>query len=821
MSPRPQRQNLASLLDDFDRHKDQTAIVTSRGLRQIRTSYGELGVLARRFAAELSAREIRKGERVLLWGENSAEWVAAFFGCVAAGVLAVPLDVANGLEFAQRVAREVNPQLLLADEQKLRLAEWNFSSLALENLPHEITTEGIGAPVALNAADPLQIVFTSGTTGDPKGIVHTHGNVLASLLPIEREMQKYLRFERPFHPIRFLHTLPLSHVFGQFMGLWIPPLLAAEVHYQPRLVASELTDQIRRDRISVLASVPRVLDLLRTHVSNLYPELARQAEAAQSWKAWKRWWRFRRIHRRFGLKFWALVCGGAALPPETERFWNALGFVVVQGYGMTETTALVSLNHPFHPAAGTIGQVLPGREVRLSSEGEVLVRGETISHRVWQNGRMEQQAEDWLPTGDLAEFDDAGNLRFRGRKKDVIVTSAGLNIHPEDLEAALQAQPQVKAATVVEAQQQYGPEPLAVVVMEPGQDPAAAIAGANQRLAEFQQMRRWIVWPEPDLPRTSTGKTLRREVARRIANGEVGENPKATSSQELNLDSLARVQLQAELEQKYGLVIADTALETVKTQGDVEALVRQAPQQTAAALKNVPRHKYPRWTLGRWQQAIRAVFIEAVAMPILRFLAKPRRKRLAANLATSPLLIVSNHITSYDAAFVLFGLPSRMRRRVAIAMSAEMLLDLRRGRNQGNWFVNLVAPIGYFLITALFNVFPLPQFSGFRESFRYAGEAMDAGFHVLVFPEGRRSDDGTPQPFKSGAGLLWKQLGSPALPVYLEGLGDLKAKRSGWFRSGRVTVRVGETLSLDKAKAPEELTKDLERGVFGLATNRD
>ncbi len=203
-------------------------------------------------------------------------------------------------------------------------------------------------------------------------------------------------------------------------------------------------------------------------------------------------------------------------------------------------------------------------------------------------------------------------------------------------------------------------------------------------------------------------------------------------------------------------------------------------------------------------------------MPILRFLAKPRRKRAAAVLPGAPVLIVSNHVTSYDAAFVLFGLPSRMRRRVAIAMSAEMLLDLRRGRNQGHWFLNLLSPIAYFLITALFNVFPLPQFSGFRESFRYAGEAMDAGYHILVFPEGRRSDDGTPQPFKSGAGLLWKELGCAALPVYLEGLGELKVKRSGWFRSGRVTVYVGGILEFDKAKLPEELTKQLQQAVLAL-----
>jgi long-chain acyl-CoA synthetase len=813
----PARESLASLLDDFDRHADQTATVTSDGLRQIRTSYGALGYLARRFAAELALREIRKGDRVVLWGQNRAEWVAAFFGCVTAGVLAVPLDIGGGLEFAQRVVSDVNPRLLLADQEKLGMGKWAIPTLSLEELPKTIPARGITVPETLSSSDALQIVFTSGTTGEPKGVVHTHGNVLASLLPIEREMQKYLRFERPFHPIRFLHTLPLSHVFGQFMGLWIPPLLAAEVHYQTRLVAGELVEQIRRERISVLAAVPRVLDLMRLHVTGLDPDLVRNVEGAKEWKAWRRWWHFRRIHRLFGLKFWAFVCGGASLSIEGERFWNALGFVVVQGYGMTETTALVTLNHPFRPTMGTIGQVLPGREVRLSGEGEVLVRGDTISTSVWQNGRMQQQAEDWLPTGDLAEFDAAGNLRFRGRKKDVIVTSSGLNIHPEDLETALTDQPQVKAATVVETMHQHGPEPLAVLVMQEGGDPETALAAANRRLAGFQQMRDWVAWPEPDLPRTSTGKILRREVARRIAVGEVQQTTQGPDQEELNLDSLGRVQLQAELEQKYGVAIQDSALERVKTQGDVEKLVRMAPRQTAATARKVSEHKYPRWTLGRCQRGIRAVFIEAIAIPILRFLAKPKLKREVANLPNTPVLIVANHVTSYDAAFVLFGLPGRARRRVAIAMSGEMLLDMRKGRKQGHWFLDLVSPIAYFLITALFNVFPLPQFSGFRQSFRYAGEAMDRGYNVLVFPEGRRSDDGTPQSFKSGTGLLWKELGSPALPVYLAGLGELKAERRGWFRSGRVTVHVGRVLALDKTRSAEALTKDLEQEVFSLS----
>ena len=813
-----QRENLASLVEDFERHGSQVACVSGRGLRQIRTSYGDLAALSRRFAAELIRRGIHKGDRVLLWGENSAEWIAAFFGCVLRGVLPVPLDATGTPAFAIRVGGEVSPKLVVTGNSQLETAALTYPAIVLEDLRESLPFEEAAAIADLSSADALQIIFTSGTTGDPKGIVHTHGNVLASLAPIEREMQKYLRYERVFHPIRFLHTLPLSHVFGQFMGLWIPPLLAAEVHYQSRLVASELARQIQRERISVLAAVPRVLDLMQAYVLEQFPTLRTRMEASAHSKARQRWWRFRDVHRLLGWKFWAFVCGGAALTPGGEQFWNALGFVVVQGYGMTETTALVSLNHPFRPAQGTIGQVLPGREVRLGDDGEVLVRGDTISNTVWQRGQATRQQGEWLRTGDLGEFDAAGNLRFRGRKKDVIVTAAGLNIHPEDLEAALARQAGVNASTVIETDAGHGPEPLGVLVADSVGAANAAVEAANRELANFQQIRHWIVWPEPDLPRTTTGKIVRREVARRVASGEIAAPPVEQSNGELNLDSLGRVELQAKLEQQYGVTLDDAAIETVRTSQDVQALVKAATTESAAARRKISprdRHWYPRWPWHPLQQAIRSAFLEAIAMPVVRFLASPRVRSAVKSWPASPLLIVSNHITSYDAAFVLFALPGRIRRRVAIAMSGEMLLDLRHGRNQGNWFLNLLAPVAYFLITALFNVFPLPQRTGFRRSFEHAGEAIDRGYSVLVFPEGRRSEDGTPQPFQSGAGLLWRDLGVPALAVHLAGLGELKARGGRWFRSGKIEVTVVSLLPLELGASPEQLTGQLRKSVFG------
>lgn len=811
------RPHLATLVDDFARLGNDTAFVTARGLRQERTSYKHLALLCRRFAAELTKRGIVKGDRILIRGENSAEWVAAFFGCVLRGVLPVPIDAASSLDFVQRVTREVAPKLIVTDARTIDTLLPSPPLIALENLNQEITPETVGVAPALQEDDALQIIFTSGTTGEPKGVVHTHKNVLASLRPIENEMQGYLRYEWLVHPIRILHTLPLSHVFGQFMGLWIPALLRGEVHFESRQVAGDLIERIKRERISVLATVPRILDLTQRYVLQNLPGLSHRMEHAGNFSPWRRWWAFRDVHKLFGFKFWAFVCGGASLPATTEQFWNGLGFVVVQGYGMTETTALVSLNHPFHRALGSVGQVLPGREVRLSDEGEVLVRGETISNTTWQNGELKQQSSDWLATGDLAEFDAQGNLRFRGRKKDVIVTAAGLNIYPEDLEAALNNQPEVKASAVVEVNADAGAEPLPVLVMNNGAEAASAVAEANKQLAGFQQMRRWVLWPEPDFPRTSTGKVLKREVSRRIASGEIAAPHRA--EQELNLDSLGRVQLQAQLEQQYGVRLDDAAIQSAKTNEDLRRLVTSGSAGSSESRPSV-EHIYPRWPWNPIQQTIRTVFQECIARPILWFLAKPKVYSAVRQWPSTPVLIVANHITSYDAAFVLDALPSRVRDHVAIAMSGEMLLDYRRGRNQGHWFLNLVSPIAYLLITALYNVFPLPQHSGFRRSFQHAGEAMDRGSNVLVFPEGRRSDDGTPQAFKSGAGLLWKELGAPALPVRISGLGEIKTRRGKWFRTGTISVHVGDVLPPQPEKSPDELTEILRKAVFDAMRDR-
>jgi long-chain acyl-CoA synthetase len=355
-----------------------------------------------------------------------------------------------------------------------------------------------------------------------------------------------------------------------------------------------------------------------------------------------------------------------------------------------------------------------------------------------------------------------------------------------------------------------------VLVMNSHRDPSTAVERANQQLAEFQQIRHWILWPEPDLPRTSTGKILRREVARRIASGEINTT-QPVFHETLNLDSLGRVQLQARLEQQYGVSLDDAALQQVKTREDVRKLIQQALPAPVNHRPEASPHLYPHWPWNPLMQLLRSAFLEGIAMLLVRFLAKPRTSCMVRQWPSSPMLIVANHVTSYDVPLILYALPGHIRKHVAVAMSGEMILDWRRARNQGHWFLNAVAPIEYLLVTAFFNIFPLPQFSGFRRSFRHAGEAMDRGYNVIIFPEGRRSDDGSLQPFKAGAGLLWKELGAPALPVYLEGLGEIKTQRARWFRTGRIRISVGSVLPLEGQKNPDELTGILRDAVLRLS----
>ena len=838
------RASILEYLDNFRRHAGEPAYVFRRGYRVQRWSYGEVLQEAYRFARGLEARNIGKGDKVLLWGENCAEWVVAFFGSLLRGAIVVPIDKIAAPDFAARVAQQVDAKLCVSPARNEIPGIAHMELETLRDELAELSAEPIGIST-ITRDDIVEIVFTSGTTAEPRGVVLTHGNILANLEPLEAQIAGYLKYERIFHPIRFLNLLPLSHVFGQFLGIFLPQLLAGTVLFQDTLNPGEVIRTIKRDRVSVVVAVPRLMESLKDKIERDV-EAAGQTEwfrkqmnAAKDEHFVRRWWRFRKFHNQFGWKFWAFISGGAALDADTEEFWRRLSFVVIQGYGLTETTSLISLNHPFHTGKRSIGKVLEGREMKLDEGGEILVRGANVAAGYWQGKELKPVlGEDgWFRTGDLGALDEEGNLYFKGRKKNVIVNREGMNIYPDDLEAALRRQPDVRDCVVVGLEHGGNAEPVAVLLLrDAAANPAEVIAQANRQLAEFQQMRRWVVWPDQDFPRTPTQKS-KLNVIQQAVQQQLSSDVASSSSQsglaeligrvtgratgaltadsklegDLNLSSMDRVELMSALEDRYEVDLSEANFARVSTVGELERMLHE-PQR---ALQS--GYRYPRWA-QRWPVTwIRNFVYYLLTFPATLIMAHPQivgRENLKG--IDGPLLLTCNHVTYIDLGFVLIAMPPRIRHRIAVGMWGERLWGMWRPPSTMNIFARWWQQAGYYLAVALFDVFPLPQQSGVRESFAYAGQSVDRGYSVLVFPEGRRTQDGKPSPFRSGVGMLAEKLDIPVVPMRIDGLFAMKMTGRKIAHKGELKVLIGKPLRFSPDTPAEEITRQLENVTWNL-----
>ncbi|MBV9669948.1 MAG: AMP-binding protein, partial [Acidobacteriales bacterium] len=528
-----------------------------------------------------------------------------------------------------------------------------------------------------------------------------------------------------------------------------------------------------------------------------------------------------------GWKFWAFICGGASLDADLEEFWRQLGYIVIQGYGMTESTSLISVNHPFKMGRRSIGKVLPGRDVKLDASGEILARGDNISQAYWTASGLQAVAgeEGWLRTGDLGELDPEGNLYFKGRSKRTIVTREGLNIYPEDLERALKSQREIRDAVVVGTE-----TPVAAILRSAdASDLNSAVERANASLADFQRIRQWIVWPDEDFPRTGTHKPQIGLIAQRVTlelAGERNEKPEGSSlssviqqvlrgrraGSALDLSSLDRVELAAALEDRYLVPIDDAALAHAKSIEEIEALVRGAPPSETQAAK----YPYPEWQMRAPWTWLRAFAQSLFVRPAVAIMARPRTIRPPElEDLRGPALLIANHVTYIDIGFIFFALPKHVRRGTVVGMSGEMLRAMRYPPRDWNPLRRWYQQLRYFLVVALFNVQSLPQQSDFRRSFESFGRAADRGYSIVIFPEGKRTQTGEIAPFQSGIGLLATRLGLPVVPIRLDGLFALKQKRNRFARPGSVVVRLGKPW-YPRSADPEQATRDLEQQVRDL-----
>jgi long-chain acyl-CoA synthetase len=820
-------------------------LVYDDGYRRRAHSYADVGRAARGFASRLAAAGLRMGDKVVFWGENRPEWIACYWGCLISGVIVVPIDYRSSADFVRKVGGLVDARVvLLGDDVKetwfdfrdqhggneIRFLSWRFSELDWQ-------ADGSMPAVAISRDDIIQIIFTSGATADPKGVVIRHRNVMANIVPVEREVLKYRHYAIPFRPIRFLNLLPLSHMFGQSMATNVPPMVRGTVIFTRSFNPHDIIRLIKSRRVSVLVCVPKILDVLREHVTRAMPETKEAPPAGISIPG--RWWRYRRIHQALGLKFWAFVVGAAPLPPDLEEFWRRMGFAVIQGYGLTETAPIVTLNHPFKTSKGSVGKPISGVDVRIAEDGEILVKGENVTSGYYENPNAQIptpnsplapsrsalppspsplpshfDADGWFHTGDIGGFDEQGRLFIKGRKKEMIVTPDGLNVFPEDVERVLNDLPGVRESAVVGVAEGAQERVHAVLVLDGEADSDVVVREANATLDDHQRIRTVSVWPGSELPRTDGTRKLKRRAIRDwvASGGQSVERPEGdsvealiarfargrsvsatTTLDELGLSSLERVELMVALEDRFQTRLDEARFSEA---GSVSAL-KQLIEQPATVDAVEEPVEFPRWNRSRPLALVRRLSHATWIVPLTRLFAHARVEGLE-HLAglQGPVVFASNHQSHMDVPVILSALPGRWRARLAPAMLKEFFTAhfYPAQHTWKQWFTN---SLNYYLACFYFNTFPIPQReAGARHTLQYMGELTGEGWSILLFPEGVRSATGDIKAFRGGIGMIASRLDVPVIPVRIDHVDTLLPVGAHFVRPGRVRVAFGAPLRL-------------------------
>ncbi len=838
------------------RFGSKPAFIIKPGFRTRVWSYRDLAEVVPRVASYLASSGIRRSDRVLIWGVNRPEYGIAFLAALRLGAILVPLDVNSLPDFARRIAERVRASAAIVSAQtRERAASLGVPLLDMERL----TDLARGLPplpkAELSGDDLAEVVFTSGTTGDPKGAMLTHANVLSNALAAERIF--------PIGPKqRLLSFLPLSHMFEQLAGFFTVLVSGASVVYptsrQPAVVRRTFKDF----RVSMVLITPAVVRSLLLAIERR----AEQEGKAELFAKLRRWsgripfalrrYLFFTVHRNFGGRFRYIVSGGAALDPALGEAWRELGLDVLQGYGTTECSPALTFNRIDRNRMGSVGVPLPGVEVRVAEDGEVIARGPNVFKGYWENEDATRAVltDGWYHTGDVGEFDTDGFLWLRGRKKDMIVLADGTNVYPEDIENTLDADERVRAAstptrpvvaTIVGLERPgAGGAPVraggattgdtvmsqevhvhAVFLLRDEEQVRSIVRDANAKLLGSQQIRGFTIWPDDEFPTTPTQKVKKRYVVERLLNMERVETARAaggTASRELSpvealvaqvakvppdgirgdarlsdlgLDSLGRVDLLGVIEEELGTYIDDAALDPNATVGDLDRIV-------AAAHDSKRDTGIFGWPLHPLVRSFGLLLQEAVVWPLVTVLYRVKvRGREKLHGLAGPVLFTPNHCLHWDNGIILTAIPLGWRWKLAVAAAAD---DIFGNRLRG-WLSAILA-----------DAFPLAREGAIRRSLELLGARLDRKFSVLIYPEGKLTVGGPMQPFKSGTGLIAVEGGTPVVPMKLKVNAMSLADRIGWPLRGDVEIVFGEPLTFASGTDPADATRRIEAAVAAL-----
>lgn len=796
-------------------------------------------------AARWTALGARRGDHVVIAASSSPEWAAAFLGALGRGLVTVAVDPSAGVDEARRAAETVGARWIVTDLETVDETPAGPTVLPISTLfdgPPAV------APWAIEPrpSDPAIVLFSSGSEGPARPVRLTHGNLAAQLAPF-RGWRHLLRIV----PLRALSMAPLSHVLGLVVGLLLPLEIGLAVVWTNEPESRRWADLIRRHRISVMVAVPRVLEALRDLAT--MPPVAPRRGPIRAYRA-----RGRLLGR---FLFRLFLVGGGRLGADVERYWRRAGVAVVQGYGLTETAAFVTIGRPFG-GAGSIGRTVGGQEVRLAADGEILVRGPNVAEGV-------DDADGFFPTGDLGRRDARGRLIFTGRKKATIVTADGVNIDPGPIERLLRAQPGVRDAAVIGRAHRGSEEVHAVLVLDAVEAAAAAVASVNQSLTISHRVRSWSPWPGTALPRGPLGKLRRYRVQAALASGtERREGPAVPSpvpaqtaatatdllaldpaarlaalvqwiespaldseraalglAEDLGLSSVDAVALLSRLESRRPAGGAALVADDVTTVGDLRDQLHGGPD--ADRPDDPPRIarlpiRQPWWSATLVARPLRAAVRTATLG--LWALFGHRVRAVGADLldgTDGPLIFACAPHRHWQDGFAVYrALPRRFRRRLLVVTNRDFAPAFAPSVSTP-WRERLAVAAAYWcVVPSLFPFTILAPWGRAREGLVETAGWIGRGWCPLTFPQGMRWY-GRPDLMRQDPGAAWiaADTGTSLVPVALSGNDDL-----GWHAPGRrraITVRFAKPIAPRPGKGPDELMAALDSVWATLGVTAD
>jgi len=855
--------NLIELFDACTRnHRGRVAMRIKRNGREERYTYGDFRECALRAAAFLQDKGVKNGDRIALFSENSPEWGMTYFGIVRTGAAVIPLEkdiateeIVRLLGHGEARAIAISPEFLskhpeLRDTLDKAVDLWTFDEIYA--LTPEATEQKrvAGLPKSVSASSTASIIFTSGTTGNPKGVMLTHRN-FTSLIA------KLLSVYDLTHEDGMLSVLPLHHSFEFTTGFLLPLSRGAQITYLTEVTGEKLSRELRRGHVTCIVGVPTLWDLLKRRTLSRFSDKSERLEELVSFAIDANYLLreesplnlgpllFLPIHAAFGGRIRYLISGASALSESTLKTFRGLGFNLNEGYGLTEASPVLTVTRPEEGVvSGSVGQPLPGIEIKIHEPnrrgvGEVTARGPNVMAGYYGNEKATKEAlrDGWLFTGDLGRLDEKGNLFIVGRSKEMIVDKNGKNVYPDELEELYADESLIKELAVIGLPDGAGERVAAVVV--PKKDTEIDniekkivdhFHAVSEKLPLYKRVKLYEVRAE-ELPRTATRKVRRhelvtwlqekRELETRTASvseaekewlldvvARVAEKPRDAvhldvSLGELGYDSLMYSELAVAIETRTGESLTAEVLMSLSGIRELADSLRSRPKGRARKKKATKADtETGKVELTPALQELGRKGLAAVQHWFYHEALDPEFNGRANIPDYTHFIVVANHSSHLDMGLVKMALGRAGDNLVALA-AADYFFDNKIKRTIFENFTNLV---------------PMERKGPLRKSFEWAFHLLEQGNNVLIFPEGTRSRTGVMQPFQRGIGHLALRAKVGILPIHLWTHAALPP--GTWYPQCReVSASIGPFLSYDtfvrvSAGLPRSLA---ERSVAALA----